>query len=86
MSKEKLKVNNTPHTCIRDATRLWNKAQVLLKQATSLLVKLIGVNNWADFILGKVLVLPNVLIVSYEIAKCIKEITRGSIMGRYFND
>ena len=27
-----------------------------------------------------------VFIVSYKIAKCIKEITRGSEMGRYFND
>ena len=27
-----------------------------------------------------------VFIVSYEIAKRVKEITRGSVMGRYFND
>ena len=40
----------------------------------------------SDFISGKVLVLPDVFIVSYEIAKCVKEITRGSKMGRYFND
>ena len=28
--------------------------------------------------------LPDVFIVSYEIAKRIREITRGSVMGRYF--
>ena len=30
-----------------------------------------------------VLVLPNVFILSYGIAKCIREITRGSVMCRY---
>ena len=40
----------------------------------------------ADFILGIVLVLPDVFIVKYEIAKCVKEITKGSVMGSYFND
>ena len=35
-------------------------------------------------VIALVLVLPNVFIVSYGIAKCIREITRGSIMGRYF--
>ena len=28
----------------------------------------------------------HVFIVSYEIAKRVAEITRGSVMGRYFND
>ena len=41
---------------------------------------------WADSILGIVLVLPDVFIVSYEIAKRVMEITRGRVMGRYFND
>ena len=40
----------------------------------------------ADFILGIVLVLPKVFIVSYGIAKFVREITRGSVMGCYFND
>ena len=35
---------------------------------------------------SEVLVLPDVFIVSYGIAKCVREITRGSVMGRYFND
>ena len=30
-----------------------------------------------------VLVLPKVFIVSYGIAKCVGEIIRGSVMGRY---
>ena len=30
--------------------------------------------------------LPDVFIVSYEIAKCVKEITRGSVMGHYFTN
>ena len=30
-----------------------------------------------------VLVLPNVFFVSYRIAKCIREIIRGSVMCRY---
>ena len=41
---------------------------------------------WADFILRIVLVLPDVFIVSYRIAKCVREITRGSVMGCYFNN
>ena len=40
----------------------------------------------ADFILGIVLVFPDVFIVSYRIAKCVREITRGSVMGHYFNE
>ena len=31
------------------------------------------------------LVLLDVFIVSYKIAKHVKEISRGSVMGRYFN-
>ena len=34
-------------------------------------------------VIAIVLVLPNVFIVSYGIAKCIREITRGSVMCRY---
>ena len=34
-------------------------------------------------VIAIVLALPNVFIVSYWIAKCIREITRGSVMCRY---
>ena len=34
-------------------------------------------------VIAIVLVLPNVFIVSYGIAKCIREITRGSVMCHY---
>ena len=47
--------------------------------------------NLGRFILGwfyfkKSFRLPDVFIVRYENAKCVKEITRGSVMGRYFKD
>ena len=41
------------------------------------------INVRADFISGIVLVLTDVFIASYGIAKCVREITRGSVMCRY---
>ena len=41
------------------------------------------INFPADFISGIVLVLTDVFIASYGIAKCVREITRGSVMCRY---
>ena len=41
------------------------------------------INVRADFILGIVLVLLDVFIASYGIAKCIREITRGSVTFCY---
>ena len=41
------------------------------------------INVWADFISGIVLVLTDVFIASYGTAKCIREITRVSVMCRY---
>ena len=39
--------------------------------------------NYFRNVIAIVLVLPNVFIVSHGIAKCIRKITRGSVMHRY---
>ena len=41
------------------------------------------INVQADFTSGIVLVLTDVFIVNYGIAKCVREITRGSVMCGY---
>ena len=41
------------------------------------------INARANLISGIVLVLPDVFIASYGIAKCLREITRGSVICRY---
>ena len=44
------------------------------------------INVRTDFISGIVLVLTDVFIAIYGIAKCVREITRGSVMCRYLTN